>query len=176
VTKPLRWALALLLACAATPSLAADLCEGIATRDVAGDETVGDLKKDQLLRSITEYRVPRKSGVPLYCVHGGNCYPADAIKLTNCKTGAQCKECPSDQYDFYGMDLIRSKIPPELLRKNDLEDRLEDLGLCNPCAAGAADAYLNRPQSKCAQTVRSALEGDPDAAKALGDPQGTSCR
>ncbi len=69
----------------------------------------------------------------------------------------------------YGLILIRSKVPPTVLRQNDVELKLLDLGMCNACADNAAAFYVKMPASRCANLVRRGLEGDPAAIKALKD-------
>ena len=154
-------------------ALAADICEAVATRDVPAEESPDAvLKKGQKDEAITQYRVDKKTGRAVFCSHGGNCYAADALKLLNCKIGAKDKfDDPDDT--FYSVDVDRSKVPAALLRYDDLDNRLLDMGMCSACASNAAEAYLQRPRSKCAKLVRSALEGDPAATRAL--TRGAGC-
>ena len=54
------------------------------------------------------------------------------------------------------------------LRASDVEATLMDrFGLCHACAGNAAYHYVREPSSACGRLVRSALEGDPEAAQRL---------
>jgi hypothetical protein len=74
-----------------------------------------------------------------------------------------------DEQITYSLDVIRSKVPPNILRQNDVELKLLDLGMCNACASNAAAFYVKMPNSRCAKLVRQALEGSPTAVKTLID-------
>ena len=160
---------AAVLPMATSPSRAADICKAVALRDVAAIEAPDSiLRKGETDTAITQYRVNKKTKAASFCSHGGYCYPASGLKLLNCKIGGK------DDYDdpeevFYGVDVVRSKVPAALLRYDDLDNRLLSLGLCNACASNAADAYLKHPASACGRTVRAALEGNPGATKALNE-------
>lgn len=160
--------------CATTScTFAADICKAIALRDVPAVEAPDTiLKKGDLDTAITQYRVS-KTGRASFCSHGGYCYPAAGLKLLNCKVGAKGDFDDPDDV-FYEVDVIRSKVPPALLRYDDLDNKLLSMGMCSACASNAADTYLKRPNSPCGRTVRSALEGSPVATKALTD--GNACQ
>ena len=148
-------------------SQAADICKGVALRDVPAVENPESiLHRGEYDTAITQYRVRKRDGFAVVCSHGGYCYPANAIKLTNCVVGAK-SDYNDDEATFFPVDVIRSKVPKALLRYDDLDNRLLEMGLCSACAGNAATLYLEKPHSQCAQVVRRALEGDPDAAKAL---------
>jgi hypothetical protein len=103
----------------------------------------------------------------MYCAHGGSCYPADGVQLTNCRVGALCKECSDKDTRFYDVDIIRSKFSVADLKTYDLANRLEQL-CADPCAWAGAYSYFHKPRSVCAQNVRAALEGDANAINTLG--------
>ena len=151
------------------PTSAADICKAVALRDVpAVEDPSSILRKGEQDGAITQYRVNRKTGKSSFCSHGGYCYPAYSLELLNCKVGA--KDEYNDPEDvFYSVDVVRTKVPAALLRYDDLDNRLLDMGLCNACASSAADTYIRRPRSKCGRIVGAALEGNPEAAKALKD-------
>src|ERR1700741_1491484 len=78
-------------------SVAADICEALALRDVpALDDPSSILKRGELDGAITQYRVNKRTGKSSFCSLGGYCYPThavenghtvEALKLTNCKVG-----------------------------------------------------------------------------------------
>jgi hypothetical protein len=72
----------------------------------------------------------------------------------------------------YAIDVVASKVPPALLRYDDLDNRLLSIGLCSACASNAAHEYLTHPHSKCANLVRLTLEGNPDATGSLSNGGG----
>ena len=162
------------LSIVASPAFSADICKAVASHDVPAVEAPDSvLRKGEIDTAITQYRIDKKTKLASFCSHGGYCYPAAGLKLLNCKIGAK------DDYDdpdetFYSVDVIRSKVPAAQLRYEDLDNRLLSMGLCSACASIAADTYLKRPASACGRTVRSALEGNPGATKALSD--GDACR
>jgi hypothetical protein len=158
----------------APPAFAADICEAVATRDIPAVEAPDSiLKKGEKDSAITQYRVSKKTGKAVFCSHGGYCYPADGLRLLNCKVGTK------DNYDdpediYYSVDVIRSKVPGATLRYDDLDNRLLQMGMCSACASNAATEYLKHPGSRCARIVKSALEGNPVATKAL--TEGDACQ
>lgn len=156
------------------PGFAADLCEAVAVRDTPAVEASDSiLRRGEKDTAITQYRVSKKTRKAVFCSHGGYCYPADGLKLLNCRIGA--KDDHNDPDDtFYSVDVIRSKVPRGALRYDDLDNRLLEIGMCNACASNAADTYLKHPASRCGMTVKAALEGNPVATKALTD--GNVCR
>jgi len=149
------------------PAKGADICEAIALRDVSAIENPNSiLRRGEHDTAITQYRVNKKSGKAVFCSHGGYCYPANALKLTNCKIGA--RDAYNDPDDvFYSVDVLRSKVSKKLLRYDDLDNWLLAMGLCSACASNAANQYLTKPRSRCAQTVKEALEGNPASLKTL---------
>ena len=179
--RQLLAAFALVTLISLTPVFAADICEAVALRDVPAKEDPSSiLKRGEIDGAITQYRVNKKTGESVFCSHGGYCYPThvpenghqvEALHLTNCKVGAR------DTYDdpddvFYAVDVIRTAVSPEMLKIDDLDNRLLQIGLCSACAAEAAHLYVTRPASQCAGVVKQALEGNPDAVEALNnDPQ-----
>jgi hypothetical protein len=97
----------------------------------------------------------------------GYCYPASALRLTNCRIGHNRDRFEDE--DSYGLDVVRSAVSPHQLKIDDVDNRMLELGLCSACAGNAAYFYVNRPASRCAQIVRNALENDPGAISALRD-------
>lgn len=166
--------IASVLSIAASSSRAADICKAVALRDVPAVEAPDSiLRKGEFDTAITQYRINKKTKLTSFCSHGGYCYPANGLKLLNCKVGAK------DDYDdpdevLYSVDVIRSKVPAAQLRYDDLDNRLLSMGLCSACASNAADTYIKRPTSACGRTVRAALEGNPGATKAL--TEGDACQ
>jgi hypothetical protein len=143
------------------------ICAAIALRSRGAGEDTYALKQGDRIDAITQYNVDKKTVAAKFCSHGGGCYPADALRLTNCSID-KSKPRFSDETELsYGLDVIRSKVPAAVLRQNDLELKLLDLGMCNACADNAAAFYVKMPASRCAALVRQALEGDPSAAKKL---------
>jgi len=160
---------------------AADICTAIALRDVpAVQEPSAVLKKGQIDDAITQYRVNKRTGRTFFCSHGGYCYPThievggdllEALKLTNCRV-ADKPEPPvyREGPDItYSVEPIRSKIPRALLKYDDLDNKLLEMGLCSACADNVAQYYLKQPSSQCAKLAKSALEGDPEALRTLQD-------
>jgi hypothetical protein len=155
------------------------VCSAIALRNVPAIENDDSIvEKGNLLTSITQYRVNKKTGKVVFCSYGGYCYPKYidingnlllALKLTNCRVADN--PVPNSFLDddeiFYSLDEIRSKIPPDTLRRSDLFQRLEALGVCPPCAGNSIQYYIEKPNSKCAKIVLRALEGNPDAVSIL---------
>lgn len=152
---------------ATTPSLAAYVCSAVATNNspFMEDPDRGELRKGQVISAISQYRISKKTGIKTYCVHGGLCYPANVLKLSNCQAGAEISD-DSDEVIFQ-LSLLRTKVSADELRYHDVNNRLYDMGLCRACAAVATKQYIENPQSKCGRTVRLALEGNPVAQKAL---------
>lgn len=156
---------------------AADICAAVALRDVpAIEDSSSILKKGQLDTAITEYRVNKRTGETSFCSHGGYCYPIriqvggdllEALRLTNCRVADNLPAFDEGTYLVYEVEPIRTKIPPALLRYDDLDNRLLAMGLCSACADNIAQYYLKQPNSQCAKLARSALEGNPEAAQAL---------
>jgi hypothetical protein len=160
----------------AAPSQAADLCEAVALRDLPALETPNSiLKKGEHDEAVTQYRINKKTGEAVICSHQGSCYPAtvtengkriETLHLTNCKVGARDSFDDPDEV-FYAVDLIRSKIPPALLRLDDLGNRFLALGLCSACADNVAYLYVNKPASRCAKLAGQALGGNRRALATL---------
>jgi hypothetical protein len=141
------------------------------------------LKPGEIDGAVTQYRVNKKTGIDVFCAHGGYCYPAhivvngrkvEALRLTNCKIGARDPyEDPDDV--FCSLDVIRSAVPPARLKMDDVDNRLLEMGLCSACAGNASYAYVTKPKSKCAHLVREALEGNPDALATLTGSYENAC-
>jgi hypothetical protein len=157
------------LALVPTQSYALDICEALARQNVhALEDPDSMIMNGEYDTGITQYRIDKKSGEKWYCSHGGYCYPADSLELTNCEIGPPGSYGDDDDaYSYRAVQPIRSKIPPATLRIYDLENSFLTLGLCSACAAQAADAYINKPRSKCARIAKSALEGDPKAIELI---------
>lgn len=169
-----KWLFCMMLAAfvaGATASNATDsICEAVALNATTkSDNFPYPLKRGEIIDAITQYNVNKKTGANSICSHGGGCYPADALHLTNCVVD-KSKPSYEDEVEIsYSLKLIRSKVPSNILRQNDVELKLLDLGMCNACADNAAAFYVKMPASRCAQLVRQALEGNPIAKKELLD-------
>ncbi len=159
---------------------AADICEAVALRDVSAIENPESvLHKGDVDTAVTQYRVDDKTGGDSICSHGGYCYPMHArvggalvetLRLTNCKVSYKHPD-DFDGETVYGLDVIRSKVPADTLRYNDVDDRLSSMRLCNACAHRAASLYLEKPRSSCATLVREALHGNRRAiGRLVADP------
>jgi len=144
------------------------ICEAVAVHATKESEDFPHaLKRGETIGAITQYNVNRKTGVATLCSHGGGCYPAEALSLTNCEVNKSQPAFEDTEEISYSLDLIRSKVPPATLRQNDVELKLLDLGMCNGCAANAAWLYVKKPNSHCAKLVLQALEGNPTAIEKL---------
>ena len=169
---------ALLTACCTTAAPAADLCKAVALRDVpALDSPRSIIPKGKYDEAITQYRVNRQSGETSFCSHGGFCYPThllvdgrkvEALRLVNCRVSQAHPSADGDE-TLYGVDVIRSAIPPAQLRQDDVDNRLRELGLCNACASNVAAFYVSQPRSRCGTLARQALGGSQDALRTLQD-------
>jgi hypothetical protein len=157
------------LATTSAASATDSICKAVAVRATAKTETLAELKRGDIIDAITQYNVNKKTSVASLCSHGGGCYLADALQLTNCRINKTKPQYVDESEISYGLDLIRSKMPAEILRQNDVELKLLDLGMCNACADNAAAFYVKMPNSRCATLVRQGLEGNPTAIKTLRD-------
>ena len=164
------------------PAFADDICEATALRDVAAIESpTSVIRKGGKDGAITQFRVNKRSGETSYCSHGGYCYPTHvrvgddlllALKMTNCKPSSKTYGTAFSDPDFliYEVDVIRSRIPANAMRREDVKNRLLTMGLCSACADNVAQYYTAAPRSQCAELARSALEGNPEAARTLQEP------
>ena len=169
---------------AGAPAMAeSDLCKAIALTDASG--WVGEnrsappdivIHKGDTYDEISTYSEDQKTGMGSFCTHGGGCVDryvirngakVEALRLKNCSIKKAAH--PSPYADGLEFDLVldRSKVDAPTLRYSDVDARLVQLGMCNACADNAANEYIHHPQSACSQTVKSALEGDPEAAQDL---------
>ena len=162
-------AIVLALAANAVAANATDsICKAVALRDSPETENFPYvLRRGETIDAVTQYRVNKKTNVAALSSHGGGCYPADALRLTNCRIDKSKPDFDDGDELYFSLELIRSKVPPGVLRQNDVELKLLDLGLCNACADNAAAFYVKMPNSRCARLVRGALEGNPIALKTL---------
>jgi hypothetical protein len=128
--------------------------------------------------AITQYRVDKFYGTTSFCSHGGYCYPThvrlrgqtiEALRLLYCKIGRPVSEDKNEV--IYSVEVDRSKNSPQGLRREDLDNRLLEMGLCSACTGNVVEFYIKQPHSSCANLTRRALEGDPAAADELrSDP------
>jgi hypothetical protein len=100
-----------------SPAVATDsICKAVALH--ATTET-GDfqypLERGTIIDAITQYNVNKKTGVASFCSHGDGCYPAEALRLTDCRVDKSKPEYFGDEIS-YPLDGIRSKVPPAVLR------------------------------------------------------------
>lgn len=157
-----------LISSTTTANATDSICEAVALHATAKTKDFPyALKSGDTIDAVTQYRVNKKTGMASLCSHGGGCYPTGALHLTNCIIDKRKSVYEDDDELYYGLDLIRSKVPPAVLRQNDIELKLLDLGLCNACADNAAAFYVKMPASRCAKLVLQALEGDPTAIQKL---------
>lgn len=146
------------------------ICTAIALHSTTKtDDYPYPLKTGEVIDAITQYNLNKKTGKASFCSHGGGCYPAEALRLTNCTVDKSKPQFIDEAEISYGLDLTRSKVPPDVLRQHDVELKLLDLGMCNARADNAAAFYVKMPASRCAALVRRALEGDPTAVNKLKD-------
>ncbi len=169
-----KWLLSVTLAALVGSTAAANatdsICEAVAMKATTKTEDFPyPLKRGETIDAITQYNVNMKTGATSFCSHGGGCYPAEALHLTNCKVDKSKPSYEDNEELSYSLKVIRSKVPPNILRQNDVELKLLDLGMCNACADNAAAFYVKMPASRCAELVRRALEGNPIAIKKLLD-------
>jgi len=151
------------------PAKATDsICEAVAVRSTMKEGHLSAIKRGSVVDAITQYNISKKTGEASFCSHGGGCYPADALRLTNCVIDKRRPEEFGDEIS-YSLELLRSKVPAQVRRQHDVELRLLDLGMCNACADNAAAFYVKMPASRCADLVRRGLEGDPKAIDQLKD-------
>jgi hypothetical protein len=174
----LLWATLMIFVGLQTCAFAADICEAVALRDVpAKDNPESILKRGEIDGAVTQYRVNKKTGESVFCSHGGYCYPThitengkqvEALRLTNCRVGARDSYNDPDDV-FYSIDVIREAIAPEALKVNDIDNRLQEIGVCSACAGDDAYLYVKAPASRCAAVVKEALEGNPQAVDTLNN-------
>ena len=161
-----------------------DICEATALRDVPAIGVKNSfIRRGSKDEAITEFRVNKKTGRTSYCSHGGYCYPTHvqvgdnlllALKMTNCKPSTEAYNEDGIEPDeiVYGVEVIRSVIPKDQMRREDVKNRLLEIGLCSACADNVAQYYTAEPKSQCAQLARSALEGNPESTRKLQeDPE-----
>jgi hypothetical protein len=159
-----------LTATTATANATDSICEAVAVHATTESSVFRyALKHGEIIDAITQYNVNKKTGVASLCSHGGGCYPAGALRLTNCTINKSKPQSVDEEEVSYGLDLDRSKVPAAVLRQNDVELKLLDFGMCNACADNAAAFYVKMPASRCATLVRQALEGNPTAVNTLKD-------
>ena len=103
-----------------------------------------------------------------YVILGDQATPekVEALRLMNCAVNRTRGEAAAEMM-IYPVDVIRSKVSPAELRRDDLDNKLLEMGLCSACASNAAELYLKKPESRCAKLTKRALEGNPDAIKTL---------
>jgi hypothetical protein len=160
-----------------TSAEAADLCQAIALRDVAAVESPDSvLPRGAYDTGVTQYRINKHTGMTSFCSHGGYCYPThviinghkiEALRLTNCRVGERNSE-DADEI-FHSVDVVRSLNTASDLRKDDLDNRFLEMGLCSACAGNVAQFYIKQPSSPCAKLAKKALEGNPLATDQLRD-------
>lgn len=159
-----------LMASTAAANATDSICEAVAMHATSKTKDFPyALKRGDTIDAVAQYRLNKKTGVASICSHGGGCYPAKVLRLTNCRVDKSKSDFDDGDELYYGLDVIRSKVPPTVLRQNDVELKLLDLGMCNACADNAAAFYVKMPASRYAKLVRQALEGDPTAIEKLKD-------
>lgn len=152
-----------------------DLCSAKVIYPVSAVEDPSSmLGGGSTLDSISQFNVDKNTGLREFCQHGGFCYPETitinnktekSLKLTNCTINK--KESEDENTEYWSLNVIRKNIDPEKLRFADVENQLNNIGMCNSCADNATQYYIHKPDSKCGKIVKAALEGNPDAIKEL---------
>lgn len=160
---------------------AADICKAIALRDVAAlDNPRSIIPKGDYDTAITGLHMNKVSGETSFCSHGGYCYPThvtvrkktvEALRLTNCSVDRSLSDDDGEEIT-YQMSVSRSAVPVAQWRKDYLDNRFLQMGLCSACADNVAQYYLTQSSSPCAKLTKRALEGDPTALTQLqSNPQ-----
>lgn len=159
---------------------ARDLCEVKVLHDVAAMESSDTILKAGKEKSgATEYLIRLDGTASYFCFRGDFCYPEHvlingnkikALELQHCKIQNEGKVDLSTKPEImFGLNVIRSSISPELLRKSDVEDKLSEMGLCVGCSGNAAYNYVKKPGSYCAKLVLETLEGNQESLEMLKD-------
>lgn len=155
---------------------AADLCRAIALRDAPSSSGGYVVPKGDYVHAITQYQIDPDTGQRSFCAHGGSCYPERitvagkgvmiVLKLVNCVIGERIDD------GLYAVNVDRSRNSAYALRRDDVENQLMSMGMCNSCADNAAEHYVTNPTGPCGRLVHSALEGNPTSKTRLtNDPQ-----
>lgn len=156
-----------------------DICEATALRDVPAIGVANSfIRKGGKDEAITQFRVNLRTGRTSYCSHGGYCYPTHvqigddlllALKMTNCKSSTKAYGPDASEPDeiVYEVEVIRSRVPRDQMRREDVKNRLLNMGLCSACADNVAQFYTVQPRSQCGELARSALEGNPESVHVL---------
>lgn len=82
------------------------------------------LTKGQVIDNVTQFNVNRKTGVTTLCGHGGGCYPAHALQLTNCRVDqSRPKFVDGDDASFGLIENVKSttdvKAQPQQWARGD---------------------------------------------------------
>src|SRR3954470_22002586 len=113
----------------ATAKTTDSICKAVALHATTKTEDFSyPLRKGDTIDTITQYNVNKKTGVISMCSHGGGCYPASALRLINCAVNKSKPAFEDVDERSYSLDVIRSRVPPAVLRQNDVELKLLDLG------------------------------------------------
>ena len=100
--------LASVIAAHATDSI----CEAVAKYTTEKPKTsLMPLNAARSIDAVTQYNVNKKTGVTSLCSHGGGCYPAEALRLTNCMVD-KSKPTLKTVTSLLALIVIRSKVPP----------------------------------------------------------------
>ena len=104
------------------------ICEAVAMKGTAKTEDFPfALKRGEIIGAVSQFNISKKTGVTSFCSHGGGCYPAVALRLTNCRVDKSKPSYEDNQEFSYSLNVIRSKVPPTILRQNDVELKLLEL-------------------------------------------------
>ena len=107
-----------LTATTATANATDSICEAVAVHATTENDVFSyALKRGEIIDAITQYNVNKKTGVASLCSHGGGCYPAEALRLTNCTINKSKPQFVDEKEVSYGLDLDRSKVPQAVLRQ-----------------------------------------------------------
>src|SRR5664279_1681758 len=96
-----------LLASTAAANATDSICEAVVLHATTETEDFPyALKRGDIIDAITQYNLNKKTGVASLCSHGGGCYPAEALRLTNCTINKSKPQFVDADEVSYGLDLI----------------------------------------------------------------------
>ena len=158
---------------AANVAFAANICDAVALYSVPAEENPSSiLKRGEFLGGINALQFSKRTGEIKFCSHGGYCYPTsvvidgkkvEALILTNCSVGEAELHEKNDPETYYRLNVVRSRVAPRELLKDDTNNALLQKGLDSASAGNAASAYAYKPESLCSRVVAQVLKGSKKA-------------
>jgi hypothetical protein len=152
------------------------LCNAKAVVDTRSDESPDAVwKAGTTDGDVTQYRVDKKTGKGLFCLHGGYCYPrwqpgqegkVEALTLTNCNVGAKNYEDDTDTFFAIAFDPLKNS-PIDVAAYNR-QMSLMKLDLSELEASNVQMFLMKQPNSQCAMVATRALNGNAAAKAELG--------